>query len=131
MTLIKPGSIVKVGLLGILLVGTITFAYLKSHELIFGSRISIVEPKNGETLTEQFIKIRGSAPGSTLLTINGAKILTDNAGNFEREMLLGLGYNVIQIQSLDRFNREDKKTIELVYKPQDKKSEDIKVSISR
>lgn len=118
----KPGSIVKVTLLSILVIGTITFAYLKSRELIFGSKISVLEPQNGETLTEPFIKIRGIAPGSTLLTINGAKILTDKDGNFEREMLLGLGYNVIQIQSLDRFNREDKKTIELVYKPKDGKT---------
>ncbi|HEY4515159.1 MAG TPA: hypothetical protein VJJ22_03310 [Candidatus Paceibacterota bacterium] len=116
----KPGNIVKVILLTTLFLGTIIFGYSKSHELLFGSRIFLIEPENGVTISEPFIVIRGIATGSTLLTIDGAKILTDGTGNFEREMLLGIGYNVIEIQSLDRFNRKDKKTLELVYKPKDK-----------
>ncbi|MEK7535625.1 MAG: hypothetical protein AAB590_01260 [Patescibacteria group bacterium] len=96
---------------------TLTFAYFKAHDLLLGVKISIDTPTNGETLNEQFITIKGKAPGNTLLTINGAKVLTDVKGSFQKELLLGLGYNMIEIKALDRFNREKKEVLELVYRP--------------
>ena len=113
----KPGSILKITSVGILVLFTVIFAYFKAHDLLLGVKITIDSPNNGETLNEPFIVIKGSAPGNTLLTLNGAKVLTDATGSFQKEMLLGLGYNIVEIRELDRFNREDRKTLELVYKP--------------
>ena|SRR3989344_6858363 len=113
----RPGSIFKFGLVGGLVFFTLVFTYFKAYDLLFGVKITINTPSNGETLNQPFIVIKGSAPGNTLLTLNGAKVLTDATGSFQKEMLLGLGYNIVEIRALDRFNREDKKTLELVYKP--------------
>ena len=113
----KPGSILKITSVGILVLFTVIFAYFKAHDLLLGVKITIDTPTNGETLSQPFIVIKGRAPGNTLLTLNGAKVLTDATGSFQKEMLLGLGYNIVEIRALDRFNREDRKTLELVYKP--------------
>ncbi|HEY4518273.1 MAG TPA: hypothetical protein VJG48_01450 [Candidatus Paceibacterota bacterium] len=106
--------------LGIILVGTLAiFAVFKTHDLVWGASIKIESPKNGSTLSSAFVVIKGVAPDSALLTVNGAKVLTDAVGNFEKELLLGLGYNMIRVDSLDRFNRERNQTLELVYRPKD------------
>jgi len=113
----RPGRIIKIGLFGTLIITTFTFAYFKAHDLILGVSISIDTPSDGQTLTEQFVIIKGRAPGNTLLTVNGARVLTDSLGSFQKELLLGLGYNLIEIKTLDRFNRERKEILELVYRP--------------
>lgn len=104
--------------LGLVFVLALVFTYFKTHDLIFGEGITIDSPQNGQTLDRSFILIKGTAPGSTILTIGGAKVLPDQEGRFSKETLLGVGYNVIDIVSVDRFNRETKERLELVYKPQ-------------
>jgi len=93
------------------------YAGLEARNYLSGPSIVIENPENGVTLREQFVEIRGRAEGASLLTINGAKVLADAEGNFKQELLLGLGYNVFEVKVLDRFNREEKKLLEVVYKP--------------
>lgn len=113
----RSGTLFKSLLIGILVLSTGVFAFFKAHDLLLGGRVSIDTPKSGTTLRDPFVVIKGEAPGNTLLTLNGAKIIADEKGHFEKELLLGLGYNVIEVKALDRFNREKKATLELVYKP--------------
>ena len=121
----RPGNVLKIGLVGGLVLVTLVFAYFKAHDLLFCVSIAIESPKNGETLSSAFVTIIGTAPGNTMVTLNGAKVLTDAAGRFEKELLLGLGYNVIEIKVLDRFNRAESKTLELVYKPRENNIEEV------
>jgi|SRR3989344_1263109 len=95
----------------------IIFTYFKTHDLLFGQGIKVESPDNGQTLEESFVRIIGSAPGSTMLTVGGAKVVPDQAGHFIKETILGIGYNVIDIVSVDRFNRETSERLELVYRP--------------
>lgn len=106
--------------------GLAVFSFYKTHDLIFGSAISIDSPKNGSTLSSASVVIKGRAPDSTLLTINGAKVLTDARGGFEWELILGVGYNLIRLESLDHFNRPSSRSLELVYRP----SEDATSSVA-
>jgi len=114
---------VKKIVFGGVLILAVVFTYFKTHDLLFGNGITIDSPTSGETLRKPFVIIRGSAPGSTILTIGGAKVVPDQNGRFHKETILGVGYNVIDVVSVDRFNREAKERLELVYKPQDKRSE--------
>jgi len=102
-------------LLVVILVGG--YAILKAEDYLRGTKIVIESPKDGITITDQFIEIRGQAKGASLLTLNGAKILTDTEGYFSQRLLLGLGYNTFEIKALDRFNREKVELLQLVYKP--------------
>lgn len=116
----SAGKTVQTVLAGALILFLLVFAGVKTRGLVFGTTINIDSPRNGSTVTNSFITIRGEAPDSALLTINGAKVLTDAKGSFEHPILLGLGYNVIEVLSLDRFNRAHSQTLELVYRPSDK-----------
>ena len=109
------------GVIGFALV----FTYFKTHDLLFGQGITIESPSNGITVEESFVKVAGKAPGSTILTVGGAKVVPDQAGNFSKETILGVGYNVIDIVSVDRFNRQSSERLELVYRPKATTSEAV------
>ncbi len=113
---------IKIGLVLVLIFAVGIFTFFKTHDLVLGTALTIESPKNGETLSDSFVVVKGIAEGSALLTVNGAKVLTDEKGSFQQEMLLGLGYNVIEVRSLDRFNREAKTVLELVYRPSEASS---------
>ena len=106
----------KLVLLGLFSLAVV-FAYFKTHDLLFGKDIVIESPINGQTLKEPFVTIKGRAPGSTLLTVGGAKVIPDQDGKFIKETILGIGYNVIDVVSVDRFNRESSEILELIYRP--------------
>ncbi|HEY4482885.1 MAG TPA: hypothetical protein VI953_01795 [Candidatus Paceibacterota bacterium] len=125
---ISAGKTLQITLGIILLSSLAIFAVFKTHDLVWGTSIKIESPKNGSTLSSAFVVIKGTAPDSALLTVNGAKVLTDAAGNFEKELLLGLGYNVIEVDSLDRFNRERSQTLELVYRPKDSATTSVAIN---
>lgn len=120
----KSWGIKGIALLGVFGVA-IVFSYFKTHDLIFGQKITIESPQNGDTLDESFVRIIGSAPGSTILTVAGAKVVPDPIGNFTKDTLLGVGYNVIDIVSVDRFNRESSERLELVYRPKASTSDSV------
>ena len=124
----RPNRSLKLAVFSALIAVTFLFTYFKTHDLLLGVKITVEIPINGQTVHEPFIHIRGKAPGSVLLSINGTKVLTDTVGNFEEAMLLGMGYNVIEIRSLDRFNRDKKKVVELVYKPKEKSGDSVAIS---
>ena len=110
--------ILLTSVLATLVLGTSIFAFVKMRDLIFGIPLHVESPKNGSTLTQQYTLIEGEAPGATLLTVAGVRILPDVTGRFKKELLLGLGYNVVEVAATDRFNRTKKLTLELMYKPQ-------------
>jgi hypothetical protein len=109
------------GIFGVALV----FTYFKTHDLLFGQGIVIESPNNGVTVEESLVKIVGVAPGSTILTVGGAKVVPDQSGRFFKETILGVGYNVIDIVSVDHFNRETSERLELVYRPKATTSENV------
>jgi|SRR3989344_7884632 len=113
----KAGKTMRVTGFGILIIITLVYALFNTHDLFFGTLVEVDTPKNGELVNTALVLVRGRAPNIALLTINGAKIIPRGDGQFEKEILLGLGYNVIEVKALDRFNRERKRIIELVYKP--------------
>jgi len=102
----------------ILIFSTISgYAYLKSREFFQGPAISITSPVNGSTLSEAPVTIEGNAQNISHITLNGAAIFIDSQGNFSEKLLLLPGYNIMTLSAEDRFGKQTKKTLELVYKP--------------
>lgn len=106
----------------VLLSLVLIFAFYKTRDLILGQTLLIENPTNGSTLDNSFTIVVGTAPQATLLTINGAKVLTDDTGKFKQALVLGVGYNRIEIRAIDRFNRQKTELLELVYRPGETKS---------
>ncbi len=108
----------QLGILFIFVLFIIVFGYSNTRDLIRPSKIMVEYPVNGSTISDSQVSIRGKAPGAKKIEIGSAKILMDAEGNFEHRVFLALGYNIIPLSSVDRFNRENTLRLELVHKPQ-------------
>ena len=99
------------------LVGIIVwYAYSKSADFLEGPIITIATPKNGITVSRSLVTVSGTAEHISYITLNGLQIFVTEEGLFSEQLLLSPGYNIITLEARDRFDREVKQTLELVYK---------------
>lgn len=91
------------------------YAYLQSQEFLRGPVVSVTNPRNGDTATEEMVVVEGEVENVAYITLNGRQIFADSEGVFREKLLLLPGYNIITIEAEDKFNRETTETIELVY----------------
>jgi hypothetical protein len=102
-------------IVGLLIVG---YGCYEARHLIAGPEVSILTPKNGDTLTSDYIEITGTAENIAYISLNDRQIYIDDKGNFKESLLLSPGYNKEVIVAKDKFGRVKHETIELVYTPQ-------------
>lgn len=97
--------------------GLIFFAIIAGYSLYqiqdyqAGPSITIETPAHGISTTSPLITISGEAQRVAYLTLNGRQIFTDRSGNFEEELLLTAGYNIITVAAEDTFERKTEKQI--------------------
>ena len=103
----------SVGLLAIFLVA---YTYYETRDLIEGPVLTIIAPANNATVTNNIVRIRGTAVRIANLSLNGRQIFTDLTGAWSEELLVPKGYTILEVSARDRFNREVKKQIGVVYK---------------
>ena len=94
----------------------IGFAYSRSYTLIHGSKISLSGLIDGSETSNQFVTLKGEAKHALSLLVNGRTISIDENGNFNDSLLLLPGYNVITVESTDKFGHKDSKVIRSYYK---------------
>jgi len=82
-----------------------------------GPELIITRPESGFVSNVSSIEIAGTAVNITEVKVNDNKIFMDEEGHFNQEILLSLGYNVLKVSGVDRFNRETEKILEIMYKP--------------
>lgn len=111
-------KIIKIGGLLFFFIFIIIYAILGSKDLIFGVKIKNVNLTDGATVTENIIKLTGTAKNAINLTLNGREISVDQEGNFNETIALLLGYNIINIKARDKFGYVDEKNYKLIYKKQ-------------
>lgn len=92
------------------------YAIFQARNIILGPIIEIYFPKNGMSIEESLIEIKGKVKNISHISMNGNQIFTDSEGMFNEKLLLSYGYNIITIKVQDRFNREVEKKLELIYK---------------
>lgn len=94
----------------------IIFSYglYEAHDLIFGPVLIINTPTDGQTVNDPLIKIEGQAKRIAKIFINGRQFFTRDDGSFEEPLLLGYGYNIIEVKVQDQFGRSITKTLNLV-----------------
>ena len=112
----SAGTYIKI-LLALALVGTMVwYAYSKSADFLEGPTIIILTPENGITVNHSLVEVKGTAEHIAHITLNGRQIFVTEEGFFSEQLLLSPGYNIITLEARDRFDREVKQTLELVYK---------------
>ncbi|MBU4480470.1 hypothetical protein KKG48_03465 [Patescibacteria group bacterium] len=105
--------------IGIIIVAVIIigYAYFQTINLLSGPIIQIDSPISGATINQSLVKIQGNIKNATYITMNGRKIFVDENGELEEKFLLSEGYNVIEIEVVDKFEKTKKEVLELIYKP--------------
>lgn len=106
---------VKFTLIGIFVLVVITYTGFEVRRYATGPELVISKPVNGFISSESLIEIVGKAINVTEVEINDNKILMDEEGNFNQEVLLSDGYNVLKVSGIDRFGRKTQKILEIMY----------------
>ena len=91
------------------------YAYFRTQDYLNGPQVIILAPQNGETTHAPLLTIQGQTKNIADISLNDRKIFTDKEGLFTEEILLHSGYNIITIMATDKFNKDVKKRIEVVY----------------
>lgn len=95
-----------------LFVFIIFYGFAESKAIIDGVKIKISGISNGFTYKDNILKISGSAYHAKELYLNGSPILTEVNGDFNTDLVLQNGYNVVTVTAVDKFNKKS----EQVYK---------------
>lgn len=62
-----------------------------------------MSPENGEHLKNSHVVVKGRAKGISFLELDGRKVLSDDNGFFEEELILPYGLHTITITGEGRF----------------------------
>lgn len=89
--------------LGLLIIG-----YLLYKTIIITSppEVVIYEPEENWAIDNPLLLVRGKADPVAKVKINGQAVPLDAAGDFNQELVLGLGLNKIEISATKRYSRE-------------------------
>jgi hypothetical protein len=109
-------TLIKRGLLGLGILGLLTYASFQMHTLFTGPEISL-ESEPPLATSDARLSLSGHAIRAQHLWVNGNQITLDVDQNFSLPLLLLPGYNVLTIEASDRFGKTTRKTLEIVRQP--------------
>ncbi len=112
----KDKIIIKIIIGSILFVIVAGYSYYEIKDFLAGPKVEITSPQDGDITHQSLLKIQGTTKNISKLLLNDKQIFTDEEGIFNEELLLSLGYNIIEVKVRDRFERETKKTLKVIYK---------------
>lgn len=91
------------------------YGLYNAQAFLIGPQITIISPQDGQNVENSYIDISGNAKNISNLYLNGHQIFTNEDGFFKEKLLLAKGYNIIQLEASDKFNRSTKKIKRVVY----------------
>ncbi len=92
--------------------------------------LSIAEPANDITVSEEKIAFSGTADQESVLMINGQEVFVDEEGTFQEYIYLQNGLNTITVVVRDRQGRESSLTRKILYIPEDSAVDGPSVSMT-
>ncbi len=100
----------------------IGYGVFNSRFLIKGPEITISgldeTGKSIKTESRDF-SLKGTAVHSSYITINDRPISVDQTGNFNEKLLLSNGVSIIDVYARDKFGKEIRKKVDVVYEGED------------
>lgn len=113
-------KIIKWALAGILIATIVGYSCFVLYDYFRGPRIIILSPESGFSTTTPVIAIIGHAIHVSTLTINGVAAPYDLKGDFQNQLILAEGYNIMKVAAKDHYGRTAEKTIELTLIPKER-----------
>ncbi|MEJ0053599.1 MAG: hypothetical protein WDN10_02640 [bacterium] len=89
----------------LVLLAILGFGVVKGLPLVLGPRIVLSSPADGAVIPDGFLVVSGTAYRIDSLTLNGAKILPEASGHFEKLLVLPSGHTILSLTAADRFGR--------------------------
>jgi len=112
----RTQSLFKFGLIALLALGFGVYGLYRARGFLEGTKIIIDEPRNGQVFQNSYIDVMGRAKNITSISLNNRQIFIDENGKFRENLLLGRGYNIIEMQAQDKFGRNIKVKREVILK---------------
>ncbi len=85
--------------------GFFGYLYFEFHSFVSEPRLVILEPRDGATVTDAEISVRGETDPRADVTINGESVVVDEQGVFVETLKLASGLNTIDVSSSNRFGK--------------------------
>lgn len=116
----KMRTIPPTGWVGIVLgVCVMGLVFHNTHDVLFGTRLSLPSLKDGAVYNDAYVPIKGRTRSPQLLTINDRPITLTKDGYFNEAVILSEGYNTVSVRLVDRFGKTQERTYHLVLEKQD------------
>jgi hypothetical protein len=112
----KTRKILKTILISFFVIFIFGYTFYEIQKVIFGPKLVILQPINGSIVSESLVKITGQSKNIQKISLNDRDIFIDEQGNFNEEILLSYGYNILTLKANDKFGRKTEKTLEIIYK---------------
>jgi hypothetical protein len=98
---------IKWGFVVFAVIALLAYGLFQSKKLIEGPQITIYEPQDGATLTENLVTIKGVAKNIAYIKLDDSPIFVDNNGLFSEQLLVPVGYSAIKISAQDKFGKTE------------------------
>lgn len=101
---------------GVLLLFFLIFLGARLAHFVGTPQLSLLEPHDRVSIDTPVLRIRGSTEKEGRLTVNGRELTIDQVGNFNEEIELAAGLNVLEFIAKNRFGRETREVRYVVVK---------------
>jgi hypothetical protein len=101
--------------IGIFFLIVLGYAYFELHGILYGPTIEVTSGTN--VAYDPMITITGTASRISSLSMNGQAVSVTEQGAFAEPYLLALGLNRIVLEARDKYGRNRKEVIQVVYSP--------------
>ncbi len=92
-------------LLALLLLAS--YGVYKALPLLSGPEITITSPLEGQSFTDGFVAINGTAKHTENLSLDGTPLLIDEQGHFSTLFVLPHGGAILSLTATDRFGKTE------------------------
>jgi hypothetical protein len=91
------------------------YVYIQTSAFLKGAEITVASPRNGSTVEDGVINLKGQAKNISWISVNGRSIFVDEDGFFSEKEVLQEGYNVLVIEAGDKFGNKDREVLQIIY----------------
>jgi hypothetical protein len=111
-------STFKKSILAFIVLFVVGYGLFNSRFIIQGPEITLEQVEEGTNSIispEKTLFLKGKVFHSSFITINGRPIFIDETGQFNEKLLLSSGVSIIDIYAKDKFGKEVRKKIDVLY----------------
>lgn len=92
----------------------IAYGLFEAFDFLCGPTLTVSSPQDGQTVKDSFVQVSGNTKRIAKMYIDGRQVFARNDGSFSEPLLLGYGYNIIEVKVEDQFGRRITKKLGLV-----------------